>query len=148
MLFENQDSPRKEIIFDVEGSVRLPTIRQGDYKLMGDALYNVTQDPGEQNDIASEYPEIVKQLRLRLEQVAAERPPLGEKPLLMEPALPYVYGLEEQDETPDWLIEVVESVRAKQPKEWAPGETPWPKAPKGAQASKMDGLKDEVVDSK
>ena len=28
-------------------------------------------------------------------QLDAERPPLGDKPLLMEPPLPYVYGVEE-----------------------------------------------------
>jgi hypothetical protein len=60
----------------------------------------------------------------------AERPPLGDKPLLMEPPLPYVYGIEENENPPEWLKEAVERVRATQPKEWAPGETPWPQAPK------------------
>ena len=69
----------------------------------------------------------------------------SDKPLLMDPPLPYVYGQNEQDDTPQWLIQAVEAVRAKQPTEWAPGETPWPKAPQGAVASKMDGLKDEAT---
>ena len=30
---------------------------------------------------------------------------------------------------------LVDAVRAKQPKSWAPGETPWPKAPVGVNAS-------------
>ncbi|MEM0969883.1 MAG: arylsulfatase, partial [Verrucomicrobiota bacterium] len=94
-LFDQAESPRTEILFDVSGSVRLPTIRQGNYKLMGDALYDVVTDPREQTDLASQYPELVDELRSRLEEAGAERPPLGDKPLLMEPPLPYVYGLNE-----------------------------------------------------
>ena len=63
----------------------------------------------------------------------------------MDPPLPYVYGLEEQADVPEWLGEAVDKIRAKQPQDWAPGETPWPKAPQGANASKMDGLKDEAT---
>ena len=144
MLFEEKPSPRNEIIYDVAGSVRVPTIRAGDFKLMGDALYNVVLDPSEQSDIASQHPRIVKKLRTRLDAVGKQRPPLGEKPLLMDPPLPYVYGLNEQKQVPRWLVKAVDEIRATQPKDWAPGETPWPKAPVGASASKMDGLKDET----
>jgi hypothetical protein len=138
MLFEDQPSPRDEIVFEVTGSVRLPTIRSGDYKLMGDMLFNVKQDPRETKDVAGKYPEIVRKLRARLDEVSRQRPPLGNKPLLMEPPLPYVYGLEENKDPPQWLKVAVEKVRATQPKKWAPGETPWPQAPKGAHASKHD----------
>lgn len=145
MLFAGSESTRDEIIYDVKGSVRLPTIRKGDFKLMGDALYNIVKDPSESTDIAKDHPELVKELSARVDAVGDERPPLGDKPLLMDPPLPYVYGLEEQAETPQWLIDAVEDVRKGQPTEWAPGETPWPKAPQGATASKMDGLRDEVA---
>lgn len=137
MLFDGASSPRDEIIYEVAGSVRLPTIRSGDYKLMGDMLYNIKTDPGETTDIASQHPEIVKRLSKRLQVVGAQRPPLGDKPLLMDPPLPYVYGLHENRNPPAWLKQAVDAVRAKQPKEWAPGETPWPQAPKGANASKQ-----------
>lgn len=129
MLFRNEKSPRTEIVFEVSGSVRLPTIRSGDYKLMGDMLYNIADDPGEQNDIAEQNPDVVKRLKARLEELGKQRPPLGEKPLLMDPPLPYVYGLEENKEVPDWLKQHVDKVRAGQPQEWEPGETPWPQAP-------------------
>ncbi len=145
MLFEGGDSPRKEIIYDVSGSVRLPTIRSGDFKLMGDVLYNIVKDPGEQTDVAADHPELVKELAAKLKAAGDERPPLGDKLMVMDPPLPYVYGLEEQAETPEWLIKAVNDVRKTQPTEWAPGETPWPKAPQGANASKMDGLKDEAA---
>lgn len=142
-LFGGQPSPRKEIIFDVEGSVRLPTIRRGDYKLMGDVLYNIAEDPTETTDVADAHSEIAADLAARLREAAAERPPLGDKPLIMEDPLPYVYGLEENEDVPAWLKKHVDAVRATQPKEWAPGETPWPQAPKGAHASRMDGGLDE-----
>ena len=148
MLFEGEDSPRNEIVFDVSGSVRLPTIRRGDFKLMGNQLYNIKEDPFEKKDVASDFPKIAKELMDRVNAIGKQRPPLGDKPLLMDPPLPYVYGLEEQGNQPDWLVEAVNTVRAQQPTQWGPGETPWPKAPKGAEASKMDGLKDEVGGSK
>ncbi len=135
MLFGGKSSPRDEIIFEVAGSVRLPTIRSGDYKLMGDMLFNVKADPGELANIAGTHPAIVKKLKARLDEVGKERPPLGDKPLLMDPPLPYIYGREENGDPPEWLKEAVNKVRATQRKEWAPGETPWPQAPKGAFAS-------------
>ena len=137
MLFEGKKSPRKEIIFEVEGSVRLPTIRKGNYKLMGKMLYNVKKDPGEKQDLASKRPGVVKKLAARLAEVNAQRPKLGDKPLLMDPPLPYIYGQAENREAPAWLKAHVDAVRAKQPTKWAPGTTPWPQAPKGAHAAKQ-----------
>ena len=62
----------------------------------------------------------------RLAAVDRERPPLGDKPLLMDPPLPYVYGMQENENPPEWLIKRVDQARAKQPQAWPPGETPWP----------------------
>lgn len=135
MLFDGKPSPRSEIIFEVSGSVRLPTIRSGDYKLMGDKLYNIAEDPGEQTDIAAAHPDIVKKLAVRLANAAKERPPLGDKPLLMDPPLPYIYGQDENKNVPEWLKKHVDKVRAGQPQEWPPGVTPWPQAPEGAHAA-------------
>jgi arylsulfatase A-like enzyme len=137
MLIDGKPSPRDEIVFEVTGSVRLPTIRSGPYKLMGDMLFNVQEDPSETTDIAAQHPKIVKKLAARLEQVGKQRPPLGDKPLLMEPPLPYVYGFDENKNAPKWLRNAVDKVRADQPKTWAPGETPWPQAPQGANAAKQ-----------
>ncbi len=137
LLFGGKATPRTEIVFEVAGSVRLPTIRSGDYKLMGDMLFNVREDPSERTDLAAQRPDVVKRLRARLDAVGKERPPLGDKPLLMDPPLPYIYGLEENKNVPAWLKTAVEKVRATQPKSWPPGETPWPQAPKGAFASKQ-----------
>lgn len=144
-VFGDADSPRTEIVFDVEGSVRLPTIRSKNYKLMGEMLFDIEADPSETTDIAKDRPDVVTKLSRRLDEIGRERPPLGNKPLLMDPPLPYVYGSEEQSDVPDWLVKHVDAIRAAQPQQWAPGETPWPKAPVGALASKMDGLKDEAT---
>lgn len=137
MLFEGNQSPRSEIVFEVTGSVRLPTIRSGDWKLMGEMLFNIAEDPYEQNDIAKRYPGIVQKLAARLATVGKQRPPLGDKPLLMDPPLPYIYGLKENGKPPAWLVKHVDRVRARQPKKWAPGETPWPQAPIGANANQQ-----------
>ena len=137
MLLNAKPSPRDEIIFEVSGSVRLPTIRSGDFKLMGDMLFNIADDPYEKNDVAAKHPDVVKKLAKRLDVVGKERPPLGDKPLLMDPPLPYIYGQTENKNPPAWLKEAVDKIRAAQPQKWAPGETPWPQAPIGANANKQ-----------
>ena len=139
MLFRNAPSPRREIVFEVTGSVRVPTIRSGDWKLMGGMLFNIAKDPYEKKDVAGENPGVVKHLAARLAQVDKERPPLGDKPLLMDPPLPYIYGLKENAKPPKWLVKHVDAIRARQPREWAPGETPWPQAPIGVNANKQPG---------
>ncbi|MFC1757820.1 arylsulfatase [Planctomycetota bacterium] len=133
-LFRDGQSPRDEIIFEVAGSVRLPTIRSGDFKLMGDMLFHVKDDPSETTDIAERHPAIVAKLKARLDAVGRERPPLGAKPLLMEEPLPYIYGERESHAIPTWLKKHVDDVRSKQPQSWPEGKTPWPKAPVGARA--------------
>ena len=92
-------------------------------------LYNIKTDPTEKTDIAAKHPKLVRKMRARLAEAARERPPLGDKPLLMVPALPYVYGIDENKQPPDWLIKAVDQARSKQPKHWPPGKTPWPQAP-------------------
>jgi arylsulfatase A-like enzyme len=128
--FEGAPSPRTEIVIEVSGSVRLPSLRQGDFKLVGDELYDLAKDPGEQHDLAGQHPERLAAMKLRLQQVSAERPPLGELPILMEPALPYVYGRDENANVPAWIKDHVDAIRATQPQHWPPGTTPWPQAPK------------------
>ncbi|MFW5693031.1 MAG: sulfatase-like hydrolase/transferase [Thermoguttaceae bacterium] len=134
VIFAGAPSPRREIVFEVSGSVRPPAIRSGNYKLVGDELYNLAEDESETTDIASQHPQVVQRLKARLEEVGKERPPLsdliGREPLLMDPPLPYVYGRDENRDAPEWVKERVRAVRATQPTEWAPGETPWPQAPK------------------
>ncbi len=131
VILEGANSPRDEIIFEVAESVRPPSIRVGPYKLIGDELFNIDDDPAEQVDLANAQPMIVTRLKNRLHEVGQQRPPMPTLDQLMEPALPWVYGQEENLHTPNWLKTLMKGVRAKQPQEWAAGSTPWPQAPKG-----------------
>ena len=129
-IFAGRPSPRDEIIIEVTGSVRLPSIRRGRYKLVGAALYDLVADPSETTDVAGKHPQLVAVLKQRLQDVGHQRPPLGDRPLLMDPALPYVYGRDENRRAPEWVKQHVDAIRATQPQEWPAGETPWPQAPK------------------
>lgn len=130
VIFSHSKSPRDEIIFEVSGSVRFPAIRKGRYKLVGKELYDLEADPSEKTDIATKHPEIVKQLTDRVTSVGKERPPLTGMDRLMSPALPWVYGQKENVTVPNWVKQEVQKIRNTQPKDWAPGTTPWPQAPK------------------
>ena len=57
------------------GSVRVPTLRRGRFKLMGDALYNMKSDPYETKDVASEHQTWSDDLTARLNAVGQERTP-------------------------------------------------------------------------
>ena len=81
-------------------------------------------------DLAQQLPDLARDLAARLEALSKERPPLLGMDRLMSPALPWVYGQEENAEAPDWVREWVREIRATQPTDWAPGTTPWPQAPK------------------
>ena len=114
MIFDDASSERQEIVFDVSGSVRPPTIRMGDHKLIGKELYNVVQDPEERQDIAEREPGIYQRLKTRVEEVGAQRPPLPEltRTQLMYPVLPWVYGQQENRNAPQWLKEKMTAMRA------------------------------------
>ena len=130
VILDGAKSPRDEIIFEVSGSVRFPAIRKGDYKLIGEELYDIVNDPEEIQDIAANSPEVVAALKQRVEEAGNERPPMPDMSLLMTPALPWVYGQTENANAPEWVKSLMVNVRAKQPQSWPPGQTPWPQAPK------------------
>jgi arylsulfatase A-like enzyme len=130
VLLEGAESPRDEIVFEVSGSVRLPSIRKGDYKLTGSELYNIIEDPSEKNNIAAAHSELVANLQARLETLGQERPPMPSMELLMSPALPWVYGQQENAQAPQWVKEIMFKVRKTQPNSWPAGKTPWPQAPR------------------
>ena len=130
VMLEGKPSPREEIVIDVAGSVRLPTLRLGELKLVGDELYHLATDLRETSNIASKHPQLVAEMSARLERAAAERPPLGELPRLMDPALPYVYGQLENEDVPEAIRSHVDAIRATQPESYPAGTYPWPAAPK------------------
>lgn len=130
VLFNKAKSKRDEIVFEVSGSVRYPAILKNGYKLIGDELFDLIADPGEQVNIASTHPATLDSLKELVSNYGLQRPPMPDMSRLMTPALPWVYGQKENESTPDWLKEHMRKIRDKQPRSWAEGTTPWPQAPK------------------
>lgn len=112
-------------------TVRLLAQRPKDKPFFHLVAFNAIHGPLEEIPRHRDKFDIVAKMKARLEEVAAERPPLGELPVLMDPALPYIYGRDENASAPEWVKRHVEAVRAEQPQSWPPGTTPWPQAPKG-----------------
>ncbi len=113
--------------------MRLPSIRSGRWKLIGDALFDLQRDPGERDDVSEAHPEIVVELRNRILALSAERPPLGELSEVMNPALPYVYGKAENKSVSEKIRSHVERSRRGQQQIWEPGKYPWPAPPRNGQ---------------
>ncbi len=74
-IAQNSPSPRNEIVYNVEPF--RAAIRQGDWKLIwrttlpsGVDLYNLNEDPIEKVNIASEYPDRVAELQMRIQALA------------------------------------------------------------------------------
>jgi arylsulfatase A-like enzyme len=125
-IAEGKPSPRREVVYNVPGEfgreMGEPAIRVGDYKLVGEELYDISKDPHEKTDLAAKQPDVVKQLKARLEEVASQRRP-PEKHDRIAGARPLVKGeLENAQPHPDWLKEV-----AKQAADAADEEEPRPR---------------------
>ncbi len=133
VIFEGKKSPRNEILIEATGSVRLPSIRSGRWKLIGDALFDLQRDPGERNDVSEANPNTVIELRNRILALSAERPPLGELSHVMNPALPYVYGQAENQSASKRIRSHVEQARRGQQQIWEAGKYPWPAPPQNGQ---------------
>ncbi len=133
VIFEGKKSPRNEILIEATGSVRLPSIRSGRWKLIGDALFDLQRDPGERNDVSEANPNTVIELRNRILALSAERPPLGELSHVMNPALPYVYGQAENHSASKRIRSHVEQARRGQQQIWEAGKYPWPAPPQNGQ---------------
>ena len=85
-LAESQPSPHDDILINVEAF--RGAIRKGNWKLVEIALlpgklelFDLSKDLGEQNNVASEFPEIVSDLQARLLAYAKQqKPSLGSRP--------------------------------------------------------------------
>jgi arylsulfatase A-like enzyme len=122
-ITEGKPSPRREVVYNVPGEFGRemgdPAIRVGDFKLVGEELYDIPNDPHEKTDVAARHPDVVKQLKARLAEVASQRRP-PEQHERIPGARPLVKGERENGQPhPDWLKEVV-----KQAAEEPGGETP------------------------
>jgi len=107
-ITQGKASPHTEIVLSVPGfedsETGTPAIRVGDFKLVGDELYDIRRDPYEKNNIASTHPDQVTSMKSRLAQLAAERrkPEAHEK---ISNSRVVVFG-EEENKTPlpEWLL--------------------------------------------
>lgn len=114
-IISNQDSPRREVVHALPGEhidTGPMSIRQGAYKLVDRALFNIEQDPAETNDLAARHPDIYRSLHHRLLQLAKQRrrpethaniSKTNSEPLL-------VFGKEENADPPGWLGPYVKSL--------------------------------------
>ena len=91
LLDQKREHPRKDLLY-WHGSDGFEAIRFGDWKLFpdrrraklkgtGPALFNLTKDIEEKNDLSSQHPERVKQMQMlaqqRLASIRAKSIPLG-----------------------------------------------------------------------
>lgn len=110
-IAHGQPTPHREIVLSVPGfegsETGPPAIRSGDYKLVGDELYNIAADPSETTNVAAQQPAKVRELQARLAQLAAERRPPEPHHRAAEGKL-LLYGEEEnQAGVPDWVKQAV-----------------------------------------
>ena len=115
-IAEGKPSPRREVVYNVPGEFGRemgdPAIRVGDFKLVGEELYEIQEDPHETTDDAAKHQEVVKQLKARLAEVAAQRRPPEKHERIAGPR-PLVKGeLENAQPHPDWLKEIAKQAAA------------------------------------
>lgn len=110
-ITQGKPTPHTEIVLSVPGfedsETGTPAIRVGDFKLVGDELYNIPQDPSEKKNLADQEPEKVRALKARLAQLATERRPPEPHDRIAEGKL-FIYGEEENKAgVPDWAKKAV-----------------------------------------
>jgi arylsulfatase A-like enzyme len=110
-ITQGKPTPHSEIVLSVPGfegsETGTPAIRVGDFKLVGEELYNIAQDPSEKNNLAIAHPEKVRNLKSRLDQLARERRKPEAHDRISSGQLLF-YGEEENKApAPDWVKKIV-----------------------------------------
>jgi hypothetical protein len=80
----------------------------GDFKVVGDELYNIRADPYEKKDLAREMPERLRALKARLTALATERrTPEPHNQIASGPKLALYGEAENKAGVPEWVKELV-----------------------------------------
>ena len=111
-ITQGKPTPHEEIVLSVPGfadsETGTPAIRVGDFKLVGDELYNIRVDPSEEKDLAREMPEKVRTLKARLALLATERRTPEPHHQIASGGKLALYGeAENKAGVPDWVKNVV-----------------------------------------
>ena len=106
-------SPRTEVVHNLPNSGRGEmgemSICQGPWKLVGKALFDLSNDPGEKTDLADKHPDTYQKLNARIQQLVAERrPPEKHLNVPVKPLL--VLGEQENANPPAWLQPYLDSL--------------------------------------
>jgi len=109
-------TPHQEIVLSVPGfeasETGTPALRVGDFKLVGEELYDLRRDPSETQNLAVQHPEKVRAMKARLAQLASERRPPEAHERAATGKLP-LYGEEENKAgVPDWVLQAIAASNA------------------------------------
>lgn len=81
-------------------------VRNSRYRLVGDQLFDMVEDPGQKKDVAAEHPEVVEGMRAAYDKFWKEaRPMMVNENAPMSPTQPFIVEYQKQLETdgiPDW----------------------------------------------
>ena len=115
VITSKKKSPRTEVVHSLPGEhsdTGEMSIRQGAFKLVGEALFNIERDPSESRDIAAEHPEVYQTLLQRIQELEAERRPpeihTNISSTIKQPLL--VFGEQENASPPAWLTSYLNAI--------------------------------------
>jgi len=108
-------SARTEVVYSLQdgfGDTGAAAIRMGEYKMVGNELFNIEKDPYETTDLTNSHPKVFQSLQDRLNQLVKERR-TPEKHSRISDTIDHpllVLGKEENENPPDWLAGYVRSL--------------------------------------
>ena len=111
----DKESPRTEVVHSLPGEhsdTGVMSIRQGRYKLVGQALFDVAQDSAETRDLAAKHPEIYQSMRKRIQALENERrqPEIHTKITTTIETPLLVFGKEENANPSPWLAPYIKAI--------------------------------------
>jgi arylsulfatase A-like enzyme len=74
---ESSEAPPLEAVSERDSpriDVRRSSLRTGEWKMFGARLFDLVRDPGERTDVATEHPEVARELTARLSELLDSRP--------------------------------------------------------------------------